>query len=222
MTDTSTDDPQAVDAAVDAAPAAVDEGERHLELMPVHALVPALKNPKTHDIKTLRQSLKRFGFVESPAIDERTGRLVAGHGRVETLRDLEAAKDKPPKGVVIGDDGRWMVHVQRGWASVDDDEAAAYVVTSNRLVELGGWDDPLLDEVLADVAESPLGLDGVGFEPPAEEVPTTKVENLTPLRWSHALVSYQTDLHDQVGPLIEEIEKIAGVRVRATVNDAKA
>lgn len=199
-----------------------DQGERYIEWMKVRELIPAPKNPKTHDIKTLRASFKRFGSVEAPAIDERTGRLVAGHGRCETLRDLEAAGDVVPKGVKVDPDtGAWIIAVQRGWHSANDVEAAAYVVTSNRSSELGGWDDALLDETLAEVAESDLGLDGVGFEPPVDDLPSTKVENLTPLRWAHALVSYPVDEHGSVAPILAQLESNQAVRVRATVNDSK-
>jgi len=197
-----------------------DEGERYIDWMRVRDLVAAPKNPKRHDLKTLRASLKRFGSVEAPVLDERTGRLVAGHGRTETYRDLEAGGDSPPMGVKVDESGAWVIAVQRGWHSADDVEAAAYVVTSNRSAELGGWDDALLDETLAEVAESDLGLEGVGFEAPVDELPSTKIENLTPLRYAHALVSYAVDLHADVAPILAQLEALSGVRMRATVNDS--
>jgi len=198
-----------------------DEGERYIDWMRVRDLIAAPKNPKRHDLKTLRASLKRFGSVEAPVLDERTERLVAGHGRTETYRDLEAAGDSPPVGVKVDESGAWVIAVQRGWHSADDVEAAAYVVTSNRSAELGGWDDALLDETLAEVAESDLGLEGVGFEAPVDELPSTKVENLTPLRYAHALVTYAVDLHAEVAPIIAQLEAMPEVRIRATVNDTK-
>jgi len=197
-----------------------DEGERFIDWMRVRDLIPAPKNPKRHDLKTLRASLKRFGSVEAPVLDERTGRLVAGHGRAETYRDLEAGGDSPPTGVKVDEGGAWVIAVQRGWYSTDDVEASAYVVTSNRSSELGGWDDALLDETLAEVAESDLGLEGVGFEAPIDDLPSTKIENLTPLRYAHALVSYAVDLHADVAPILAQLEAVAGVRMRATVNDS--
>ena len=44
------------------------------------------RNPKQHNLSGIEKSLKRFGFNSPLVIDERTGRLVAGHGRLKTLR----------------------------------------------------------------------------------------------------------------------------------------
>lgn len=41
---------------------------------------------------------------------------------------------------MVDPEGRWLVAVQRGWASRDDLDAEAYVIASNRIPELGGWD----------------------------------------------------------------------------------
>jgi hypothetical protein len=40
------------------------------------SIVPAPSNPKKHDVQRIRRSLARYGVVEPPAVDERTGRLV--------------------------------------------------------------------------------------------------------------------------------------------------
>jgi len=199
--------------------AVTDEGDRFIEFVKLSSLVGATKNPKQHDLVTLRRSVERFGFVEPSTVDERTGRLVAGHGRTQTLRDLEAAGGDPPKGVKIDDDGDWTIPLSRGWASADDGEAEAYIVASNRLVELGGWDDTLLDDILANTAETPLGLDGIGFEPPADEIPQPRVEQLSPLRWAHVLLTYPVDRHGEVSEVIATLEKHDDVQVRSTVND---
>ncbi len=47
------------------------------------------RNSKDHDVGEISKSVSRFGFVEPLIIDERTGKLVAGHGRLKTLRALE-------------------------------------------------------------------------------------------------------------------------------------
>ena len=122
-------------------------GDRRIEYLHVDELVPAPKNPKTHATEQLRASMLRFQFTEPCLIDERTGRLVAGHGRVEALREAQAAGLDAPDGVQV-DDGRWLVPVVRGWASRNDEESAAYVIASNRLTEVGGWDVTLLADLL--------------------------------------------------------------------------
>jgi hypothetical protein len=63
---------------------------RRLEYVPLDDLQPAARNPKRHDLPAIGRSIDTFGYVEPVVLDERTGRLVAGHGRVEQLR---AARD---------------------------------------------------------------------------------------------------------------------------------
>ncbi len=139
--------------------------------MPIRDLLPALKNPKRHDLPYLRASLGRFGFIENIILDERTGRLLAGHGRVELcglLEDLGAAPDDwtagqswPPEGVVVRPgDGAWMLPVDRGVRSRDDDEAHAMGITLNRGAERGGWDQ----RELARTLEGFASLDGLGYD----------------------------------------------------------
>lgn len=124
--------------------------QRRLEYVPLDELIPAEHNPKRHDLPAIGRSIDRFGYVEPIVVDERTGRLVAGHGRLEQLAAAKAAGADAPDGVVATDRG-WRVPVLRGWASRSDADAAAYLAASNRLVELGGWDDVELGTLLADV-----------------------------------------------------------------------
>lgn len=136
--------------------------ERRLEWMTLEALKPAAKNPKRHALETLGRSVNRFGYVEPVILDERTSRLVAGHGRREALMKMRATKQEPPDGVRVDEKGRWLVPVMRGWSSRSDAEAEAYLLASNRLVETGGWDDGQLAELLKSLADQDA-LDGVGF-----------------------------------------------------------
>ena len=59
-----------------------------------------------------------------------------------------ASGAEAPQGVQVADDGQWLVPVQRGIAFRDEGEAQAYLVADNRHVELGGWDDSMLADVL--------------------------------------------------------------------------
>jgi hypothetical protein len=137
---------------------------RAVEYVALDDVRPADRNPKTHDHDTLRASFDRFGFVEPIIRDERTGRLVAGHGRLDELR-MARARDAatPPPGISLDADGRWLVPIITGWASRDDVEAQAYIVASNRAVEVGGWDESILADVLADLETVEGGFVGVGY-----------------------------------------------------------
>jgi len=120
------------------------EPPRRLEYLPLAEVQGAPANPKLHHEATIEASITRFGYVEAVAMDERTGRLVAGHGRIADLRRREASGEPPPEGLIADDEHGWLLPVQRGWASSDDAEAEAYLIASNRTSELGGWDDPEL------------------------------------------------------------------------------
>ncbi len=135
--------------------------ELHIEYLPLSQLVEAARNPKKHALEPLGASIGRFGYVEPIILDERTGRMVAGHGRRESLLKMRAAGEMPPSGVRSGDND-WLVPVVRGWASKSDKDAEAYLVASNRHVDLGGWDDAALAEMLQSLAAADA-LDGTGF-----------------------------------------------------------
>lgn len=139
---------------------------RWLELLPLDELArrQAVRNAKRHDEAGIRASITRHGFVESPTIDERTGRLVAGHGRIHDLMERKDAGEDAPEGIEVGEDGRWMVPVQRGWASRSDADAEALLTASNKLVEAGGWDEDLLAQMLKDYENEPDWLAGTGYD----------------------------------------------------------
>jgi DNA modification methylase len=136
--------------------------ERRVEYLRLSDLQRAESNPKHHDRPAISASLKRFGYVEAITIDERTGRLVAGHGRLDELELAKTEDETPPDGITVDDDGEWLVPVQRGWASADDDEAQAYLIASNGTTMAGGWDNQALADQLAELQAGP-GLDGTGY-----------------------------------------------------------
>lgn len=131
--------------------------DRRVDYEPLSQIRAAPRNAKRHDAAGIGSSISEFGFAELPLIDERTGRLVAGHGRIEDLIAKRQAGHEPPDGVRADPEtGEWYVPVVRGWASRDDAHAEAYVLASNKLVINGGWDDATLAEALAAMAEDDL------------------------------------------------------------------
>lgn len=133
----------------------LQRGPRRIEYTSIDELTPANANPKRHAGEVIEASMDRFGYTEPILVDERTNKIVAGHGRLEALKQLREEGAEPPEGV--GED--WTVPVMRGWASANDDEANAYLVASNRLTELGGWDNTELLSLLDSLDD----LDGVGY-----------------------------------------------------------
>lgn len=127
---------------------------RRTEYMPLPDVLRAPRNPKGHAGELIARSITRFGVVELPAIDDRTGRLVAGHGRLDDWQQRRLAGETPPDGVDVDPDtGEWLVPVTRGWASRTDAEAEAYLVLSNQVTTAGGWDDAALAQLLADLRD---------------------------------------------------------------------
>ena len=139
--------------------------EHSIQWVKIQDVKGADVNPKQHDIGTLHQSIERFGFVAPLIRNETTGKLVGGHGRIETLRQkYQLNKEDPPKGIKVDEELNWLVPVVTGIEFQNDDEADAYLVADNRLVELGGWDVPDLKELLEGVIVKTGTLDGVGYD----------------------------------------------------------
>jgi len=146
----------------------VKKNDRWLSHEPLSKLRKAEKNPKQHDVEALRASFDRFGFVAPPVIDERTGRLGAGHGRAALLSELYAKdQNAPPPGVrpklAKGKVVDWLVPVVRGWRSKNKADAEAYLIADNRITEAGGWDDRALTEMLRGLSQDD-SLAGTGFD----------------------------------------------------------
>lgn len=138
---------------------------RWAEYQPIAQLRPALRNSKAHDQGALGASVQAFGFIEPVVVDERTGLLLAGHGRTKHLGDLQAGGAEPPDGVVVAGDGQWQVLVVRGVASRDDAHAEAMGIALNRVGERGGWQTDVLMDALDDLRLAPDLFDATGFTP---------------------------------------------------------
>jgi hypothetical protein len=127
--------------------------EVRIEYVPLDEIERWPRNPKQHDVATLKESLTRFGFVAPIVMDDRLGRIVAGHGRLEALLALKAEGGEAPARVKVGKGGAWSAPVLRGVSFESEREAEAYLLADNRLVELGGWDEKGLTDMLANLED---------------------------------------------------------------------
>lgn len=139
------------------------EGDLRIEYVALKELVHWPRNPKDHDLGALSQSFKRFGYTSPILVDEGTGRIVAGHGRVDLLLHLKKSGERVPERVREAN-GDWLVPVIRGLRFRSEQEAEAYLVADNQLVMLGGWHDQSLYDILKRQLEGNT-LDGMGFTP---------------------------------------------------------
>lgn len=143
--------------------------ELRIEYVPLSEVAPAGKNPKRHDLEAIKASMRRFGYVVPVTRDDRTGKLVAGHGRREALEEMRRAGEEPPRRVRARG-GEWHVPVLRGVSFKTAEEAEAYLLADNRLGELGGWDEGMVGEMVRGLdpdLSAITGFDVSKFAPPA-------------------------------------------------------
>ena len=125
-----------------------------IEYLPLADLARWPGNPKEHASEAIAASIREFGFRDPLAIDETTGRLIAGHGRLSVLERAHAAGQAAPQFVQVREDGMWLIPVTRGGAFADEQQASAYLIAHNRTGELGGWNEDLLAGMLGSLDDS--------------------------------------------------------------------
>lgn len=142
--------------------------ELRIEFVPVEMLKVQPDSPKRHDLAVLGDSYDRFGFSEAIVLDERTGYVIAGQGRVEALLLKRSQAEAPPEGITED----WQAPIVRGWSSKDDGEAVAFLIAANATTEKGGWNDEQLYQLLS-------GFDfltGTGFDSDALDDLRARIE----------------------------------------------
>ena len=139
-----------------------------IEMVPLAELIGRLdpNNEKEHSLPDIKASIRRHGFTVPSMLDERTGLISAGHGRIEALQEMMQAGEKPPKRIELAADGDWLVPLLRDALDTDDDlDARAYRIGDNRLTEKGGWVLDSLTASLSALSEANR-LDGTGYTKP--------------------------------------------------------
>lgn len=170
------------------------------------------RNPKEHDLGALHTSVNRFGYVAPVLIDERTGYLVAGHGRLDALAQMQAEGKQPPARIEARGD-EWYVPVIRGVAFNSDSEVEAYLVADNRLTMLGGWNEPELAALLQDLAnEDEELLRATGYD--ADDL-AALLHDLAPT----ALDGSPVDIPEQFMVLVECSGEYAQAELLERLND---
>ncbi|MFJ3793545.1 ParB N-terminal domain-containing protein [Kitasatospora sp. NPDC090091] len=140
------------------------QAPRWIAYMPLQALTPAARNPKLHELPLIRDSIREHGFVDPVLVDERTGRSIAGHGRHEALVEMYADGEPLPAGLLLDEDGSWLLPVTRGWSSRTDAEAEALIIKLNRITAQADWDRRMLATMLEDLVTADAALfDSLAF-----------------------------------------------------------
>jgi hypothetical protein len=181
------------------------------------------RNPKDHDLHEIRKSFNRFGFIKPVLLDEGTGQLVAGHGRLETLRLIRKNEGEPPRGVKVSGDS-WLVPVLRGVEFKDAREAEAFLLADNRLSEIGGWNKNLLDSIIGEMSEVDGMLEGIGFDDLAvdkileQEKLKEEVKEVREYTKVHLLISFPPERIHEVSKIMEQLEKFGDIQFETEKN----
>ena len=166
-------------------------------------------NPKRHDMAKLRAMIRRYGFVQPPTIDEASGVLVAGHGRLRALAELRDAGQRVPRRIQVSEKGDWMVPVLCGVTFADEDERDAYLLADNFATEAGGWDAEKLTAMLrkqGDDRLTSLGLDEKKWSRLVTRMRTAKKDRAVSNGLKFKLV-VTCEGEDQQAELMEELEQ---------------
>jgi len=107
------------------------------------------KNPKTHDarnIQAITKSLINFGQHRPIVVQKSTNIIIVGNGMYQAMRNL-------------GWSHAWVVFV-------DDDNAQAIArkIADNKTSELGSWDTPVLEELVAELSVNLEDFEIPGFD----------------------------------------------------------
>ena len=124
---------------------------------PTNTLKPHPRNPRRGNTTAIRNSIEQNGWYGVIVAQKTTGRVLAGNHR------LQAAEQAG------------ITTLPVAWIDVDDDTALRILLADNRTNDLAGHDDELLDEILRELQDTPLGLAGTGYEP-ALDIPDVEWE----------------------------------------------
>lgn len=119
--------------------------EQTFESVPVDTISPHPSNPRRGDTEIIKASIKAHGFFGACVVQRSTGYILVGNHRWQAAVDT----------------GETDVPVL--WADVDDEKAKRILIADNRTAELAHWDETALHVLLAELAVSVAGLDGLAF-----------------------------------------------------------
>ena len=106
-------------------------------------------NPKEHNLGGISISYGEYAFLDRIIVNEETGHIVGGNGRVEALLGMKARGEVPPGGIERRG-SEWIVPVD--WVKLEEGKEHGAVLALNRWEEEGGWKDRDLALWLSELA----------------------------------------------------------------------
>lgn len=123
----------------------------NINVVNIDTLIPAEYNPRIElkpgmpEYEKLKKSIQEFGYVEPIIVNDRTGKVIGGHQRINVLKDLGYKEVE-------------VVHV-----NLDDAHEKALNVALNKIS--GNWDAEKLEDLLRDInLETDLDIKFTGFD----------------------------------------------------------
>lgn len=117
-------------------------------MRPVEELIPYNRNARQHSLAQiicLKESIQQFGFT-NPILIHASGRIIAGHGRVEAAKQL-GVKQVPC--IVLHD--------------MTDAQVKAYTIADNQLPTMATWDYDVLAAEIDELREEGFDMSKLGF-----------------------------------------------------------
>lgn len=115
-----------------------------MERVDPRSLVKALRNPRRGDIEAIKKSLKANGWYGTAVVRKKDRMILVGNHRTEAATQ-------------VGIPGIDVV-----WVDVDDAHAERMIMVDNRTNDLAGYDQLILNSMLADM-RARENLIGTGF-----------------------------------------------------------
>lgn len=198
----------------------------HPALSPVEALIPYVRNSRTHDdaqVAQIAASIAEFGMVG--AIVVRDGVIAKGHGTLMAVRKLYGAGRSlyPAPGEQAGVEpypaGTVPVLDVSGWT---DAQFRAYVIADNKLALNAGWDNDLLKSEIEALADEgfDVGLTGWTLDDLAElaeadledlDQPSDGDEKSDKLKWGKNTVPLTDSEADKLQAALDRHVEIFGM-----------
>jgi DNA modification methylase len=119
---------------------------KKIEETDIDNLKPHPENPRHGQIASISNSIKINGFYGAIVAQKSTGYVLAGNHRLKAAKECGIEK------------------IPVAWVDCTDEEAKRILLADNRLSDLAEYDNDALVNILKELAESDLGLDGTGYD----------------------------------------------------------
>lgn len=117
-----------------------------IESVPLQLLKPHPRNVNQGDFGAIQESVETNGFYGTIVANKRTGHILAGNHRYAVAKAMH------------------YTDVPVAWVDVDDEQELRILIADNRTTRLGIDNEASLTELLAELAATPTGLTGTGFD----------------------------------------------------------